>query len=157
MTCAKDTPGIETESQPGDVPTSELGWLKRLGPKAYSVLRQGGTEHPFTGTYVSPRAAGTYACKACGQVLFTAHEQFQAHCGWPAFWAPAGDDAVVLREDNSHGMRRTEVRCARCDSHLGHVFTGEGYQTPTDERFCINSICLVHSDDSLNPGSPGPT
>ncbi len=123
-------------------------WRERLSPAEHQVLREGGTERPFTGEYEEVRPAGTYGCRACGTVLFRADEQFNAHCGWPAFWAPSDTDAVELYEDTSLGMVRTEVRCATCGSHLGHVFRGEGFATPTDERYCINSICLVHSDDA---------
>lgn len=129
------------------VAISEEEWRARLDPAAYHVLREGGTERPGTGEYEEVRQAGTYACRACGAELFTAAEQFDAHCGWPAFWAPQDSSAVELIEDRSLGMTRTEVRCARCGSHLGHVFAGEGFPTPTDERYCINSISLVHSED----------
>lgn len=123
-------------------------WREKLDPDAYAVLREGATERPFTGEYEEVRPAGTYACRACGAELFTAQTQFDAHCGWPAFWAPTDSDAIELIEDTSLGMRRVEVRCAHCGSHLGHVFTGEGFANPTDERYCINSISLVHSDDA---------
>lgn len=139
------------ESHDNDRPLVALSpeqWRERLGEDAFRVLREAATEPPFTGAYEEVRPGGTYACRACGAELFTAAAQFDAHCGWPAFWEPSADDAVVLHEDTSLGMRRTEVRCAACDSHLGHVFRGEGFPTPTDERFCINSICLVHSDDA---------
>lgn len=129
------------------VALSEQEWRARLSAAEYHVLREAGTEAPFTGEYEEVREAGTYACRACGAELFTATEQFDAHCGWPAFWAPTDSDAVELIEDRSLGMVRTEVRCARCGSHLGHVFRGEGFATPTDERFCINSISLRHRDD----------
>lgn len=119
-------------------------WRERLSRDEHRVLREGGTEAPFTGEYEEVRPAGTYECRACGAELFTASTQFDAHCGWPAFYAPADSDAVELIEDTSLGMRRVEVRCARCGSHLGHVFSGEGFPTPTDERYCINSICLRH-------------
>lgn len=121
-------------------------WRERLSPAEHRVLREGGTEAPFTGEYEEVRPAGVYECRACGAELFTAETQFDAHCGWPAFWAPRDSDAVELLEDDSLGMRRVEVRCARCGSHLGHVFSGEGFPTPTDERFCINSISLRHQD-----------
>ncbi len=124
---------------------TEAEWLSQLGPAAYRVLRQNGTEAPFTGEYTDLTDAGTYACRACGAVLFTSNEKFSSHCGWPSFYAPADDERVRYVDDMTLGMRRVEVRCANCDSHLGHVFEGEGYDTPTDQRYCINSICLVHT------------
>lgn len=127
---------------------TEEEWRERLSPAEYHVLREAGTERPFTGEYEEVREAGIYACRACGNELFRASEQFNAHCGWPAFWAPADNKNVRLLEDTSLGMSRIEVRCAHCDSHLGHVFRGEGFPTPTDERYCINSISLIHSDDA---------
>ena len=84
-----------------------------------------------------------YSCKACGTELFRSTEKFESHCGWPSFFSPLAGDKVIEREDNSLGMRRVEVLCANCESHLGHVFEGEGYDTPTDLRYCINSICLT--------------
>lgn len=126
---------------------SEEEWRSRLSPEEYSVLREGATERPFTGEYEQVRPAGTYECRACGAALFTATEQFDAGCGWPSFWAPTESDTVQLLEDTSLGMRRIEVRCSRCGSHLGHVFEGEGFPTPTDQRYCINSISLRHRED----------
>jgi len=117
-------------------------WRQRLSPEEYTVLRQGGTEAPFTGEYTDDHTEGVYACRACGAELFRSTEKFDSHCGWPSFFAPGATEAVEFLEDRSHGMVRTEVRCARCGSHLGHVFEGEGYPTPTDQRFCINSISL---------------
>lgn len=92
--------------------------------------------------YTDTTAKGVYSCRACGAELFTSETKFASHCGWPSFFDPKDTDAVELIEDRSHGMVRTEVRCARCGSHLGHVFAGEGYPTPTDQRYCINSISL---------------
>lgn len=125
------------------LPTSDDEWRERLSPTEYAVLRQGGTEPAFRGEYTDTETTGTYACRACGAPLFTSTEKFHSHCGWPSFYAPEDAENVTLVEDRSHGMVRTEVRCARCDSHLGHVFRGEGYTTPTDERYCINSISLT--------------
>ena len=124
-------------------PTSEQDWRATLSPAEYAVLREGGTEPAFRGEYTDTETEGVYACRACGAELFTSREKFHSGCGWPAFFAPADADNVRLIEDRSHGMVRTEVRCAQCDSHLGHVFRGEGFPTPTDERYCINSISMT--------------
>lgn len=116
----------------------------KLDPLSYAVLREGATERPFTGEYTDTETAGSYRCKACGQELFKSETKFHSGCGWPSFYAPTSDDAVKLIEDRSLAPRiRTEVRCANCDSHLGHVFEGEGFGVPTDQRWCINSVALV--------------
>lgn len=121
---------------------SEAEWRQRLTPAEFHVLREGGTEPAFRGEYTETKAEGVYQCRACGAELFRSTEKFESHCGWPSFFDPAQSDAVILRSDDSHGMRRVEVLCAGCHSHLGHVFAGEDYPTPTDQRYCINSICL---------------
>jgi peptide-methionine (R)-S-oxide reductase len=108
-------------------------WRKKLTPDEFSVLRQAGTERPFTGEYTDTETEGVYECRACGAELFRSSEKFESHCGWPSFFDPADSDAVILKVD---------VVCANCHSHLGHVFEGEGYPTPTDQRYCINSISL---------------
>ena len=118
---------------------SDSQWRARLNPQEYHVLRQAGTERPFTGEYTDTKTAGVYECRACGAELFRSTEKFESHCGWPSFFDPARSDAVVLRTDDSMGTRRVEVVCANCHSHL---FSGEGYPTPTDDRYCINSISL---------------
>ncbi|MEU7694084.1 peptide-methionine (R)-S-oxide reductase MsrB [Microbispora hainanensis] len=126
---------------------SDAEWRAQLSPEEYRVLRQAGTERPFSGEYVDTKTVGVYSCRACGAELFRSETKFESHCGWPSFYEPSESQAVTLHEDDSLGMRRVEVRCARCDSHLGHVFHGEGYPTPTDDRYCINSVCLT-----LQPG-----
>ncbi|WP_431947430.1 peptide-methionine (R)-S-oxide reductase MsrB [Actinacidiphila sp. bgisy167] len=125
-----------------EVDKSEEQWRQELTPQEYAVLRQAGTERPFTGEYTDTTTRGVYACRACGAELFTSDTKFESHCGWPSFYDPKDSKAVELIEDRSMGMVRTEVRCSRCGSHLGHVFEGEGYDTPTDQRYCINSISL---------------
>jgi len=116
----------------------------KLDPLSYAVLREGATERPFTGEYTDTQTVGSYRCKACGNELFRSETKFHSGCGWPSFYAPTSDDAVTLIEDRSLAPRiRTEVRCAKCDSHLGHVFEGEGFDVPTDQRWCINSVSLI--------------
>jgi peptide-methionine (R)-S-oxide reductase len=122
---------------------TEAEWRDVLSPAEYHVLRQAGTERAFLGEYTDTETVGVYKCRACGAELFRSEAKFHSGCGWPSFYQPTAEDAVTLIEDRSHGMLRVEARCARCDSHLGHVFTGEGYGTPTDERWCINSISLT--------------
>ncbi len=118
-------------------------WREKLTPEEYAVLREAGTERPFVGEYTDTKTEGVYLCRACDAELFRSTEKFESHCGWPSFFDPADSDAVILKEDSSMGMRRVEVICKNCHSHLGHVFEGEGYPTPTDQRYCINSISLV--------------
>jgi len=116
----------------------------RLDPLSYEVLRNSGTEPAFSGEYTDTETIGSYRCKACSAELFKSETKFHSGCGWPSFYAPTADDAVILLEDRSLAPRiRTEVRCANCDSHLGHVFEGEGYGVPTDQRWCINSVALI--------------
>ena len=122
---------------------SDEEWRQRLTPQEYHVLRQAGTEAPFTGEYTNTKTRGVYRCRACGAELFKSDAKFDSHCGWPSFYQPSETDAVVLLDDRSLGTVRTEVRCANCDSHLGHVFEGEGYNVPTDQRWCINSVSLT--------------
>ena len=121
---------------------SDAEWRQELTPEEYHVLRQAGTERPFTGEYVDTHTEGVYQCRACGTELFRSNEKFDSHCGWPSFWAPLAEGNVRYIHDRTLGMKRVEVRCGNCDSHLGHVFDGEGYGTPTDQRFCINSVSL---------------
>ena len=135
-------------AQVGKVIKSEKEWRAQLTPKEYKVLREAGTERAFTGEYTDTKTVGVYKCRACGTELFRSETKFESHCGWPSFYAPLAGDRVRLIEDNSMFMKRVEVRCATCNSHLGHVFSGEGYDTPTDDRYCINSISLT-----LEPGN----
>ncbi|GAA4545701.1 peptide-methionine (R)-S-oxide reductase MsrB [Pseudonocardia xishanensis] len=121
---------------------SDEEWRQQLTPAEYQVLRQAGTERPFVGEYTDTKTVGVYHCRACGAELFKSETKFESHCGWPSFYAPE-DAAVIEKVDTSLGMRRVEVVCANCHSHLGHVFEGEGYPTPTDLRYCINSISMT--------------
>jgi peptide-methionine (R)-S-oxide reductase len=123
------------------VQKSDAEWREQLTPDEYAVLRRAGTERPFTGEYTDTETTGVYSCRACGAKLFESDTKFHSHCGWPSFFQPI-TDTIEYIEDNSMGMKRVEVRCANCGSHLGHVFEGEGYDTPTDQRYCINSISL---------------
>lgn len=117
-------------------------WRAQLTPAEYAVLREAGTERAFVGEYTDTKTVGVYHCRACDAELFRSDHKFESHCGWPSFYAPTDADAVELIADNSHGMRRIEARCARCGSHLGHLFQGEKYGNPVDDRFCINSVSV---------------
>ncbi len=124
------------------VSKSEAEWRAQLSPDEYHVLREAGTERPWTGEYVDTNTTGVYRCRACDAELFRSDTKFDSHCGWPSFWQPSDEANVVLREDRALGMVRTEVLCANCGSHLGHVFD-DSPQTPTGDRYCINSVSLT--------------
>ncbi len=160
---AHSTPARDGASKPdgGSFPVvkDEAAWQAELTPLEYHVLREAGTEAPFVGEYTDTKVEGVYRCRACGAELFRSEEKFDSHCGWPSFFAPLAKDSVVYLEDASLGRVRTEVRCAACGGHLGHVFEGEGYGTPTDLRYCINSISMVlePSAGAQQPPEPGAT
>lgn len=135
---------IDSKGIPYKVKLDEDDLKKHLDPFSFDVLRKAATETAFTGEYTDSETIGVYKCKACSAELFRSETKFHSGCGWPSFYAPTKADAVELIEDRSLFPRvRTEVRCAACGSHLGHVFTGEGYAVPTDERWCINSVALI--------------
>ena len=137
----------ETQDLPApSVTKSDADWRAQLNPDEYAVLREAATEAPFTGEYTDNHRVGIYRCRACGTELFRSEHKFESHCGWPSFFTPLAGDRIIERPDHSGGMNRTEVLCATCHSHLGHVFSGEGYETPTDLRYCINSISLTFED-----------
>ncbi|MCW2543930.1 MAG: methionine-R-sulfoxide reductase [Frankiales bacterium] len=130
------------------VSKTEDDWRQELSAEEYAVLRQAGTERPWTGEYNETKTEGIYSCRACDAELFRSDAKFDSHCGWPSFYDPTSKDNVELIEDRTMGMLRTEVRCASCGSHLGHVFE-DAPQTPTGDRYCMNSVSL-----KLQPKAP---
>jgi peptide-methionine (R)-S-oxide reductase len=144
---AKQSTAMKTNDTAAPAPTvtkTDDEWRKELTPEQYRVLRQAGTERAFGPGYeeFKKQGTGTYVCGGCGAELFSSKEKFDSHCGWPSFYDPANATNVVTRDDSTAGMTRTEVLCARCGGHLGHVFKGEGFKTPTDQRYCINGVSL---------------
>ena len=141
-----DNTQTSAAAQVGKVVKSEEEWRAQLSRAEFHVLRQAGTERAFTGEYTDTKTVGVYQCRACGTELFRSDTKFDSHCGWPSFFAPLAEERVRYIEDGSMFMKRVEVRCATCDSHLGHVFP-DGYGTPTGQRYCINSISLTLEPD----------
>ena len=141
---------LRPDGSPYPVQLDDAELRSRLDPLSFTVLRQAGTERAGTGEYTDAETEGVYRCKACSAELFRSDTKFHSGCCWPSFYAPTDDDAVVLLTDHLLGYPRTEARCANCGSHLGHVFVGEGFPVPTDQRWCINSVSLT-----LEPRSPG--
>lgn len=124
---------------------SDREWREQLTPEQYHVIRQKGTERPFTGEYYLFKDQGTYRCAACGQELFDSDAKYESGSGWPSFWAPVDEDAIDTQRDVSHGMVRTEILCSKCGGHLGHVF--EDGPQPTGLRYCVNSVSLQFEPD----------
>jgi len=141
MKVSNEVPAIPA----GQVIKTEAEWKKELTPEQYHILRESGTERPNGAVYqeFKHQAKGLYLCAGCKVVLFSSEHKFDSGCGWPSFYDPAKADHVVLKKDHSMGVARTEVTCAKCGGHLGHVFEGEGYKTPTDKRYCINGGGLI--------------
>jgi peptide-methionine (R)-S-oxide reductase len=129
------------QARSGKLAMTQAEWHEKLTPEQYHILREGGTERAFTGEYEANKAAGEYVCAGCGAALFSSGAKYNSGSGWPSFYTPETEDAVIEHRDISHGMIRTEVRCAACEGHLGHVFP-DGPQ-PTGLRYCVNSASLV--------------
>lgn len=142
---ADKKPAVDTKTDKTEkVVKTDEEWRKLLTPEQYRVTRTAGTERPFGDAYeeFNKQGEGTYYCVCCGAELFTSNEKFHSGCGWPSFYDTSKAKGVLEKKDSSHGMIRIETVCKRCDAHLGHVFEGEGYKTPTNRRFCINAASL---------------
>lgn len=146
-------PMKESESAPEPIKEPEnletREWREKLTPEQYRILREAGTEPAHGAVYkqFKEQGSGTYYCAGCGAKLFSSEQKFDSHCGWPSFWDPAEIDSIEKRIDTTLGMRRVEVVCSNCQGHLGHLFEGEGFDTPTDQRFCINGTVLEFVPD----------
>lgn len=127
------------------VQKTDAEWQKELTPEQFEVARKKGTERAFTGAYWNFNEKGAYSCVCCGEPLFESDTKFDAGCGWPSFFQPISEQAVTFEEDNTYGMTRVEVMCSKCGAHLGHVF--DDGPKPTGQRFCINSVSVVHESD----------
>jgi peptide-methionine (R)-S-oxide reductase len=129
-----------------DMPQTEAEWKAKLDPEQYQVLRQGGTERPFTGKYWESKSKGVYRCAGCGEKLFSSDTKYESHSGWPSFFQPLAEEAIEEEDDRSYGMARTEIKCANCGGHLGHVF--DDGPNPTGLRYCVNSASLELEEDA---------
>lgn len=134
-----------------EVQRTDDDWRSRLNTEEFAVLRRAATERAWTGALLEEKRDGLYTCRGCGNELFRAGTKFDSGCGWPSFYEAVRPEAVELLEDRTHGMVRTEVRCAKCGSHLGHVFP-DGFGTPTGDRYCMNSVSLAFTPE---PGTDG--
>lgn len=148
MNTEKNTNPYYSRTDTQKLNVSNAEWKKILNKETYEVAREKGTEYAFTGKYYKTDALGTYYCAVCGNPLFRSGAKFASSCGWPSFYEALGGNSVRYEEDNTHGMKRTEVLCGRCDSHLGHIF--DDGPAPTYKRFCMNSVVLDFVPDDAN-------
>ena len=146
---SSDKPSSDKRSYP--IERTDEQWKELLTAAEYQVLRRAGTEPAWVGEYTDTKTVGVYRCRACQTELFRSETKFDSHCGWPSFFSPLAQERIEEIVDRSMGMSRTEVRCAACGSHLGHVFSGEGYPTPTDLRYCINSLSISLETETTSP------